>query len=76
MNIEKLDGYELVAHMALQQALEQDNRKAIFGTDGNPSNVHKYFEKYSDKYRIYVRHYTEEISGSVGGDYEIYVEDA
>lgn len=70
----KLEGFELVVHIAIQQALKVDNHKAIFGTDGNLNNIYKYFEKYDKYYKIYIRKYTEEMSGSVGGDYEIYVE--
>lgn len=41
----KLEGFELVVHIAIQQALKVDNHKAIFGTDGNLNNIYKYFEK-------------------------------
>lgn len=71
----KLYGFELVAHIALEQALKTDDHKAIFGTDGKLSNIHKYFTKYDEYYKIYIRKYTEDMSGSVGGDYEIYVEE-
>ncbi len=74
INKNELSGFELVAHIAIEQALQADDHKAIFGTDGNLSNIHKYFEKYNKYYRIYIRKYIEEMSGSVGRDYEIYLE--
>jgi len=73
----KLDGFELVLHVAITKALKRDDKKYIFGTTGNPIDLIKYLDKYKELYKIWIRRANRKedgMSGSIGGDYELYIE--
>ena len=74
IDINKLQGFELVLHIAIETALKKDDRKCTFGTSGNANELIEYLNKYKNLYKIYIRRANRKedgMSGSVGGDYEL-----
>ena len=72
-----LNNFELVIHTAIEYALETDNKKCIFGTTDDANHIIKYLDKYKNLYKIWIRRANKKedgMSGSIGGDYELFIE--